>query len=140
LFEKDGVRLLKELEDRKLTREFDFNGNVSFTKMLKDQIKGKNDSWAIRWYAAAFLKDKLTLYPARSLVHNIGYDGSGTHCDVNDSFDVTLAQVGVDVKKIEASENKADRRVFENFFRSIKRGLFLRVKQKIQRVFTGKGS
>ena len=132
LFEKDGMKLLKGLEKRKLTREFDFNGTVSFTKMLRDQIKGKNNSWAIRWYASAFLKDKLTLYPGRSLVHNIGYDGSGTHCDVNYSFDVALEHATIDVEKIEASENKPDRRAFENFFQSIKRSLFVRLKQKVK--------
>ena len=47
--------------------------------MLKDQIEGKNNSWAIRWYASAFLKNKLCLYPGKSYIQNIGTDGSGTH-------------------------------------------------------------
>jgi hypothetical protein len=47
--------------------------------MLAGQIAGLNDSWAIRWHAAAFLKEKLTLYPGRSLLRNIGNDQSGTH-------------------------------------------------------------
>ena len=51
--------------------------------MLKDQILAKNDSWAIRWYASVFLKDKLTLYPSYSFVQNIGIDNSGEHCGKN---------------------------------------------------------
>ena len=48
--------------------------------MLEKQISGQNNSWAIRWYASAFLKNKLTLYPSKTLVQNIGLT-SGTHCN-----------------------------------------------------------
>ena len=47
-FNPDGEALLKEMETRKLTRTFDFNGNYPFTRMLRRQIEGKNNSWAIR--------------------------------------------------------------------------------------------
>ena len=43
--------------------------------MLKKTIK-ENHSWAVKWYASAFLKDKLTLYPKYSLVENIGDKGT----------------------------------------------------------------
>ncbi len=48
--------------------------------MLREQIAGRKDSWAVRWHAACFLDDLYTLYPGRSLVENIGNDASGTHC------------------------------------------------------------
>ena len=47
--------------------------------MLKDQIANKNNSWAVRWYASAFINNMLTLYPAKTFVKNIGDDGTGTH-------------------------------------------------------------
>src|SRR3546814_20191642 len=50
-----------------------------YTEMLRNQISGKNNSWAVRWQASCYLADKLTLYPGRSLVENIGNDSSGTH-------------------------------------------------------------
>ncbi|KIM06046.1 MAG: hypothetical protein KN64_00635 [Sulfurovum sp. AS07-7] len=50
-------KLLDELKERKLQKEADFNNSYGFTKMLKDQIEGKNNSWAVRWYMSAFLKD-----------------------------------------------------------------------------------
>ena len=37
-------------------KEFDFNGTYAYTKMLEDQIVGRNNSWAVRWYASTFLK------------------------------------------------------------------------------------
>lgn len=81
LFEADGKKLLTQLKEKKLLKRFDFDEAYPYTKMLKDQIEGKNDSWAIRWYASALIHDKLTLYPGKSLVKNIGTDSSGTHGD-----------------------------------------------------------
>jgi hypothetical protein len=79
LFEPDGQRLLDRLEAAGSIREFDIDGAFPYGDMLRDQIAGRNDSWAVRWYASAFLAGALTLYPGRSLVANIGLDGSGTH-------------------------------------------------------------
>jgi Glycosyl transferase family 2 len=83
LFEPDGRLLLNKLEESKQTEEFDFNRTYPYTQMLKDQINGRTNSWAIRWYASAFLLDKYTLYPGKSLVSNIGDDGSGTNMGSN---------------------------------------------------------
>ena len=79
-FNPNGNELLQELEKRKLTHVFDFNGKYGFTRMLRRQIEGKNNSWAIRWNASLFLKDILSLNVGRSLVQNEGFDGSGTNC------------------------------------------------------------
>lgn len=56
-------------------------GGTDLDKMLRYQMKGKIDSWAIRWCFAQYLQKKLTVYPTSSLVNNIGTDGTGTHCD-----------------------------------------------------------
>lgn len=82
LFNPDAQYLMNELKGKKLLYDFDFNGGYQYTKMLQYQIERKVDSWAIRWYASAYIQNKLTLYPSKSLVRNIGGDGSGTH--VND--------------------------------------------------------
>jgi putative methyltransferase (TIGR04325 family) len=117
LFEKDGKKLLYELEKRKLTKLFDFNGAYPYTEMLRDQIAGKNNSWAIRWYASAFLLEKLTLYPGTSLVKNIGIDGSGTNFKSEITWmDVELSTKPITIKKIPAVENQEARKKMENFF------------------------
>ena len=79
-FNADGKALLTELESRKLTYTFDFNGKYGYTRMLRRQIEGKNNSWAIRWNASLFLKGILSLNVGKSLVQNEGFDGSGTNC------------------------------------------------------------
>ena len=79
LFNPDGRALLDELQRRGLTRRFDFDGTYRYTRMLRRQVEGKNDSWAIRWNASLFLAGVLSLNVGRSLVLNDGFDGSGTH-------------------------------------------------------------
>jgi hypothetical protein len=115
LFNPDGAWLLNELKRRKLTRQFDFDGGYGYTSMLEDQIAGRNDSWAVRWYASAFLADKLTLYPGRSLVHNIGNDGSGVHSAATGAYDVELAEAPVRVGGIAVEESSDARRAFSEF-------------------------
>jgi hypothetical protein len=125
LFNSDGQALLDGLTNRNLTNEFDFNGSFPFTEMLKSQVKGDNDSWAIRWYASAFLADKLTLYPNRSLVHNIGNDKSGTHSDNTAQYNSNLSEspIILNAKKIE--DSKLGRIAFENFFRQKNHRMYL---------------
>lgn len=74
------------MQDAALQRSFDIGGIVDYTGMLRDSREGKNASWAVRWYLSVFLRGGLTLYPGRSLVKNIGFDGSGTHCDTCAEF------------------------------------------------------
>ena len=128
LFNPDGAALLAELERRDLIYEFDYDGSYPYTTMLKNQIAGKNNSWAIRWYASAFLADKLTLYPGRSLVHNIGNDDSGTHASGFRSFDVVLSASAIDLSAVTAKALQPARDAFIRYFKRtqgslLKRGL-----------------
>ena len=122
LFEPDARKLLDGLKAGGLTHRFDFNGSYSYTKMLEDYVKGKNDSWAIRWYASAFLKGKLTLYPGRSLVFNTGTDASGTHCTRGSMFDTEVYQKQVKITKIPVIEENHALESISGYFRSLKNG------------------
>jgi Glycosyl transferase family 2 len=120
LYNPDGRALLNELESRGLTDVFDFDGNMAYTAMLRDQIAGKNDSWAVRWHASCFLKDRLILYPSESRVHNIGNDGSGTHAKTkHNAFDVVRADGRVKIGGIAIEESVIGRRAFCDFFHDI---------------------
>ena len=117
LFNSDGQYLLDELVRRHLIQEFDYNGAYPFLNMLKDQIKGENDSWAIRWLASAFLANKLTLYPGRSLVNNIGNDSSGTHCNTTEDFDVELSKTSINFKNVIVDVSPIALEAFEYYFK-----------------------
>ena len=138
LFNSDGQYLLDELVRRHLIQEFDYNGAYPFLSMLKDQIKGANDSWAIRWHASAFLAGKLTLYPGRSLVHNIGNDSSGTHCGDSDSMDAKLSETKIKLNNIAVESSRTGREAFENFFRQSQKKLLNRLLGKAKCLFRKK--
>lgn len=121
LFEPDGLKLLSQIKARKLTKYFDMDGAYPYSKMLKDQILGENDSWAIRWHASAFLKNMLTLYPCQCLVHNIGIDSSGTHCESVNYYDVSLAARNIRIGGIEIIENETARKAFQKYMKSTRR-------------------
>ncbi|MDD4921473.1 MAG: glycosyltransferase [Bacteroidales bacterium] len=117
-FNQDGVALLKELEERKLTRAFDFNNAYGFTRMLRRQIKGLNNSWAIRWNASLFLRDCYSLNVGKTLVENTGFDGSGTNCGAGGLITSNLYKQKLVVEKIEpVTENIYARKVVEEYYR-----------------------
>jgi hypothetical protein len=120
-FDPDGCRLLAQIEGRQLGHAFDFDGAADYTEMLRRQVAGANDSWAVRWHASAFLRDKLTLYPGRSLVENIGHDATGAHCGQTDRFAVRLADRPVAVCRLPLAPDAAAREAFKAFFRRPRR-------------------
>jgi hypothetical protein len=66
--------------DKTQRRKFDLDGAYPYYEMLRRQVTGQLDSWGIRWYLTVFMLEGLTLYPERTLVQNIGFDGSGENC------------------------------------------------------------
>lgn len=114
-FNPNGKELLKELEGRRLTKEFDFNGKYPFTRMLRRQVNGENDSWAIRWNASLFLNGILSLNAGKSLINNIGFDGSGVHSGSDEIYTTPLydRKLEIDIDKIE--ENLVARKAIEKY-------------------------
>jgi hypothetical protein len=136
MFEQNGSELLSVLEEKNWTTAFDFNNSYPYTQMLKDQIDGKNSSWAVRWYASAFVNNMLTLYPARSLVYHNGNDGSGTNFGISSILDVKLTETPIQVGDINIVENSSARQSIELYLR-YKNASFLRiVYRKLKQRFT----
>ena len=131
-FNADGRELLKELKRRRLTRLFDFNGTYKYTRMLRRQIKGVNNSWAIRWYASLFLSGMLALNAGESLVQNIGFDGSGTHSGDQEIFKAELCtrELSVEVEVLE--ENAEVRQAFGCYYVEAN-GFWAKVKRRVER-------
>jgi len=77
------------ISDKKVQNLFD-RGGQDLTPMLKAQMKGKIDSWAIRWSYAHFKNNAFCLYPIVPLCKNIGTDKSGTHSSSSQKLDVEL--------------------------------------------------
>lgn len=135
-YEKDGAKLLVELQSKNLSSSMDYDNTFPFTKMLQDQIEGKNSSWVIRWYAYALLYNKLTLYPGKSLVFHLGNDGTGTHEGTSSHLDVEISEGPVLLKRIKIEVNKQSREAFKEYFRSVKGNLLRRGIRKIKKIIT----
>lgn len=136
LFENDGRKLLMELNKKNLTSEFNYNNSYPFTNMLEDQINQRVDSWAIRWYASVFLKNKLTLYPGISLVFHNGDDESGVNSGISNKFNVKLSKRPVKIGDARIKENPFALKGYIKYFRSIQPPLILRVgKSALRRLY-----
>lgn len=121
IFNSNTQELLDEIVQKKLQRKFDFDYTYPYIDMLKDQINGKVNSWAIRWYASAFLKDMYTLYPGQAMAKQIGMDGVGaTHSGKTDIYNVELRMTPINLKPIYDIKNSPEGYdAFKSFFKKI---------------------
>lgn len=87
----DSGRMLNHLSDPRVREAFNVNGAYPYFEHLRLQHDGKLDVWGVRWYASMFVAGGLCLYPRRSLIQNIGMDGSGVHCGRSSDFQVELS-------------------------------------------------
>ena len=99
--------------------------------MLKDQVLGKNDSWAIRWDAVNFINNKLCLYPGESLVQNIGFDGSGIHSGTNNFYYVIPSNKPVILNSILLAECNDARNALIQFYKQINKAVFYQRLRKL---------
>ena len=102
--EVDINKLHRQFDKEKIKR-FTVNGSMNFWKQFMDFKYNKNNSWAIRWYASVFLNNGLTLYPRKSLIENIGHDGTGVHSIIENTYQVTPSKDPVTYFPEEITEN-----------------------------------
>lgn len=140
LFEADSGKLLKQLERSPDRDQFDFGGAFPYLQMLRDQAKGRIDSWAIRWYASAFLANKLTLYPGKSLVENIGQEGSGTHSESASSHEVKPQQIELPLQMIDICESSQARKLISATLAKARNSEPLGLAQRLKNLLGGGGS
>ena len=73
------------IKNKKAQREFNKGGN-DLSRMLINQVKKGIDTWDIQWCYHNFKHNRLTIYPIKSYVENIGMDGTGIHCGKTSGF------------------------------------------------------
>jgi hypothetical protein len=118
--------------DAKKKKAFSIEHHMNFWKQMEDFKKGKNNSWAIRWYASIFLKGGLTLNPAQSMVNNIGHDGSGVHSGINDIYNVIINPQPVTEFPVELKENEQAYQAIKSFLANRKGNLWQRIKRYVR--------
>lgn len=132
-YEKDPVALINDFS-RNDVREFDLNDSGLFWEQVIANAEGRINTWAIFWYATIFKHSGLCVSPWFSYSKNIGFDGSGVHCnsDINKMRSQKLNEEGVfkgtvDLRedqhalkvmlKVHAKKRYSVRTISVNFFR-----------------------
>ena len=136
-YNNNGTELLQKIHNHRDKNMFDFEGAGGYLTMLEENIKKKNDSWAIKWYASTFLENMYTLYPGKSLVTNIGMDGTGTHKGFSNLPVTFPSDSSIMVKKITVQDSAVARDAFTQYFKSIKCNNNLRLFRYINRAIKG---
>ncbi len=121
-----NVDLLLNQFDKKKANQFAIEGTMNFWKQLLDFKAGKNDSWAIRWYASIFLKGGLTLNPTVSFIQNIGNDGSGVHSNKENMYSVKIAKKEVSQYPTVIQEDPLAYQAIKTFLKNRKGSLLQR--------------
>ena len=122
-FEPDIDKIIGQFDDNKRYR-FSIDGTMNFWKQVGEFKRGKNNSWAIRWYASIFLQGGLTLNPSASLINNIGHDGTGIHSGNNNIYDVQISGQVISEFPPELTENIEAYQAIKHFLKH-RNGSFL---------------
>lgn len=113
--------ILEEMDMTRRRKEFDIGTHGEFSGQLELNLAGKLSTWAIFWYATIFLARGSCLYPKHSLVENIGFDGSGTHCGVGSTSG--LSQASRDAISVERCRVKTNWTAMRRLCRFYKYGI-----------------
>lgn len=127
-FEPDVDKLIAQFDMLKIAR-FSIEGKMNFWKQIEQFKAGKNNSWAIRWYASIFLKNGLTLNPSQSLIQNIGHDGTGVHSNKEDMYHVQMGRKQVTQFPDTIEENEEAYKAIKNFLANRKGTLLQRIRR-----------
>jgi hypothetical protein len=111
-FTPDAMAVWKAVKKKGNIKKLNMDGTFEFFWGLEAVSESNMNSWNTIWHSVVFLHDGLVLYPRRSLVSNIGHDGSGTNCEPDDRFLINDAELATEipVTEIPLIENEAIRK------------------------------
>ena len=99
-------------------------------RMLRNQMIGKIDSWAIRWCYYQFKHDLRTVFAGKSKISHIGISKEATHAAGATRFDTPLDNS--EKREFKFVENPVDNELLIREFRN-KSSIMVRAKAKLKR-------
>ena len=127
-----NIDTLIQTFDKPKKAAFSIEHTMNFWRQMRQFKTGKNNSWAIRWYASIFLNGGLTLNPSQSLVNNIGHDGTGVHSGINDIYNVIINPTPIQYFPTLIEENEAAYRAIKAFLQNRKGNIVTRIKRFVK--------
>lgn len=88
-FDNDILKRIKSNENKSRTLAI---WGSDCEQMLIENIAGKIDAWDVYWAFHVFENNGICINPYKSLIQNIGFDGSGIHCGINKQFHVEISK------------------------------------------------
>lgn len=135
-FQNDVDIHIDNIKTKKQIKNFNINGHADFYDQLLANKNGSMKTWAVRWYSSWLSVGGITLFPSKTLVNNIGHDGSGDNCPIDDRFYSELAdKIVVSFNNIQ--ENITIRKQIDLFYkrmfkRSLKSYTITFIKKKVR--------
>ena len=114
-FNADAKLLYDQIKEQGLLDILNINSIHGFEEQLKENVEGRLNTWFIKWNASVILEHGYSLYPKRSLVRNIGFDGSGEHCGPSLIFSSPKLSSRIKVEKQELEYNLEAIRLLKEF-------------------------
>lgn len=133
-FEKNPHRLIN-IFDKQMIFRFNIDGTADFWDQIVGNTTGRLNTWAIFWYATIFLNQGLCLNPSRTLVKNIGFDGTGQNSGSKDVYSSPIEEKMVDFFPMDFIESDLALEMIKNFYKSKERSFAFRVLKRIVRKF-----
>ena len=119
------------VKDKKKVKDFK-RGGSDMPRMLKNQMNGKIDSWAIRFCYHQFKGNLMTVFPTISKIKSIGFSEEATHTSGTKRF---ITPIDTELKRDFKFERftKPDKKLIKEFasFFSIKNRIMNQLRQKI---------
>jgi hypothetical protein len=118
LYNDDSPTLLEKLKAHDLN-DWEYGGSYDLLK--------NGTFWDIKWYTSLYIENKLGLFPSRSFVRQIGFDGSGTHYHPSSTnkrqYQLHELAQKVDYYSIQSlpiKENIKEKRIIQNYYFDMK--------------------
>ena len=132
-FSKD-IAVMERFTPAMISR-FNFDGtNPTYWGQLQANRDGRINTWFIFWYAHLFLTNGLALFPKQSLLQNIGMDGTGVPCDVNDAFFIEMTTNRIELKPLALEESASAFERHKRYFKKLQPTILARAINKLKRV------
>lgn len=134
IFERDAESFCLFINNKSNHNKFNFDNSYDYVSLAKAQLGNKLNSWAIYWYFCIYQNNGLTLYPHKSLISNIGFDGSGVHCGSSAEGINTLGEFMPELTDA-IEEKEESRNIVRKKLESDKKSLFYRIIIKLISIF-----
>lgn len=110
-------------------------GGNDMPSMLKAQMRGKIDSWGIRWCYNQSKNNMMSIAPRISLIRNNGFDGSGTHSSIEDENRFRCFELENKKRDWLIGDLKRNKQICREFYFLNSISMWKRIQEKVKELY-----